>query len=494
MDKAKTFVGKLKQEFLEATDTLWKNEVEANLFVARILVYTAIMAALILVLNMAGVFSLDSAGLTRYLGAAIGELLVPAAICYYFKGEKPWLKVVLMLAYVVVLGRLHMVLGHNIVLCLVFPVALSVRYYSKPLTAFVAVNTILTYLAASYFGIMNGVTRADLNMVELPAGTVLNFPEMMDLRDAIDPSLIDPNLLFAHFFRHSFIPKFFLFAMIATVCVMIADRGRKMIFAQKEEAEKNERLSTELNLASDIQTNVLPNVFPVFPERKEFTLHASMTPAKSVGGDFYDFFFVDDDHIALVMADVSDKGIPAALFMMVARTLIKNRTMLGGSPAEILHDVNNQLCEGNTAGLFVTAWLGILELSTGKGIASNAGHEHPFVRNEGGEFKPVVYRHSLVLAAMEDMTFEEHEFQVRPGDSLFVYTDGVPEATNANKELFGLERLEASLNKDADALPEQLLGNVLHDIEDFVQDAQQFDDITMLALKYYGTEGGSETE
>ena len=486
MSKARTFIGELKEEFFNSTETLWENEVRANLFVARILLYTAVIAAIIVLLSVFHVFSISSAVLIRYLSVAIVELVIPAALCLYLKGEKPWLKVILMLAYVIVLARLHMVLGHNIVLCLVFPVALSVRYYSRPLTSFASGLTIVTYLLASYYGITHGITRVDLNMLDMPAGAVLEFPIAEPLRDAIDPSLIDNNQLFFHFLQHSFLPKFILFTMIAIICSMIAERGRQAIFAQKAETEKTERLATELGLASAIQTNVIPNIFPVFPERKEFDLYASMTPAKEVGGDFYDFFFVDEDHIALVMADVSGKGIPAALFMMVARTLIKNRAMLGGKPSEILYDVNNQLCEGNVAGLFVTVWLGIIEVSTGKGISANAGHEHPVLRSAGDEYRLVVYKHSPVVAAMEDMTFKDHEFELKPGDSLFVYTDGVAEATNSSDELLGTDRMLDALNKDPDAKPERVLENVMDGIEEFVQGAEQFDDITMLALSYNG--------
>jgi sigma-B regulation protein RsbU (phosphoserine phosphatase) len=348
------------------------------------------------------------------------------------------------------------------------------------------VLTIITYLIASYYGIKSGVMRLDLNMVELHRGTVLSFTENAQLRNAIDPSLINKDQLFAHFLRHSFLPKLILFSMIAGICAIIADNGRKAIYAQKKETEKTERLATELSLASSIQTNVLPSIFPVYPERKEFELHASMTPAKEVGGDFYDFFFVDDDHIALVMADVSGKGIPAALFMMVSRTLIKNRTLMGGKPSQILYDVNNQLCEGNVADLFVTVWLGILEISTGKGISANAGHEHPALRSSNEEYKLEIYKHSPVVAAMEGMMFKDHEFVMQPGDSLFMYTDGVAEATNSENELFGAERMIDSLNKDPDAMPEQVLQNVMEGINDFVKGEEQFDDITMLSLKYFG--------
>ena len=211
-----------------------------------------------------------------------------------------------------------------------------------------------------------------------------------------------------------------------------------------------------------------------------------MTPAKEVGGDFYDFFLIDSDHIGLVMADVSGKGVPAALFMMVSRVLIKSHLQNGETPGEALANVNNQLCEGNDAELFVTVWAAVIQISTGKGIAANAGHEHPALRRVGGSYELITYRHSPAVATMEGIPFREHTFEMHPGDSLFVYTDGVAEATNAQNELFGAERTLAALNRDAGAEPETVLSNVMDGINAFVAGAEQFDDITMLCFKYNG--------
>ncbi len=252
------------------------------------------------------------------------------------------------------------------------------------------------------------------------------------------------------------------------------------------ETKEKERIGTELALATQIQADMLPSIFPPFPDRKEFDIYATMTPAKEVGGDFYDFFLVDENHLALVMADVSGKGVPAALFMVIAKTLIKNRAQVGDSPAEILSNVNEQLCEGNEAELFVTVWLGILEISTGKGIAANAGHEHPVIRRKGGAYEIVRYRHSPAVAIMEGMSFQEHEFELHPGDSLYVYTDGVPEATNGDEELFGTDRMLAALNKNKEAAPRELLAEVKREIDAFVGEASQFDDITMMGLTFFG--------
>ena len=262
---------------------------------------------------------------------------------------------------------------------------------------------------------------------------------------------------------------------------------------QKVTAEK-ERISAELNVATQIQADMLPSIFPPFPSHKEFDLFASMDPAKEVGGDFYDFFLVDKDHIALVVADVSGKGVPAALFMVIAKTLIKNRTLMGGSPAEILQDVNNQLCEGNEAELFVTVWMAIIELSTGKGIAANAGHEHPALRRKDGSYELIKYRHSPAVATMEGLRFREHEFELHPGDTLVEYTDGVTEATNIDNVLFGEDRLLTALNQQPDAEPKDLLHTLREHIDQFVADAPQFDDITMLGFHYKGCQENDHTD
>lgn len=195
---------------------------------------------------------------------------------------------------------------------------------------------------------------------------------------------------------------------------------------------------------------------------------------------------VDDDHLALVIADVSDKGIPACLFMMMAKLLLKNQLQAGKSPAEAMADVNARLLENNDNRQFVTAWVAVLELSTGRGVEANAGHEDPALRRAGGLYALNEYSHSLPMAVMEVAPFRDHAFELRPGESLFVYTDGVPEASDANLEQFGTDRMLDALNRDPDAGPEAVLGNVRAAIEAFVDGAEPFDDITMLCLRYNG--------
>ena len=247
-------------------------------------------------------------------------------------------------------------------------------------------------------------------------------------------------------------------------------------------AEK-ERIGAELDVARHIQASMLPCIFPAFPERHEFDIYASMTPAKEVGGDFYDFFLVDDDHLAIVMADVSGKGVPAALFMMISKTLLKSAAQSGLSPKAVLEKVNNQLCENNDAEMFVTVWLGILEISTGKMKCANAGHEYPAIMRRGGGFQLFKDKHGLVLAGMEGARYREYELELNEGDRLFVYTDGVPEATNADTVLYGTDRMLHALNEAKDRSCCELLASLHRDVDAFVGAADQFDDITMLCIE-----------
>ena len=253
-------------------------------------------------------------------------------------------------------------------------------------------------------------------------------------------------------------------------------------------AEK-ERIGAELNVATQIQADMLPRIFPPFPQKKEIDLFASMTPAKEVGGDFYDFFLIDEKHLALVIADVSGKGVPAALFMVISKTLIKNRAMQGGTPAQILADVNNQLCEGNDADMFVTCWLGIFDLSTGIMTAASAGHEFPALCGPDRSFALLKDKHGFVLAAMEGARYRDYEIRLEEGGSIFVYTDGVPEATNVNCELFGTDRMLDALNRRPDKKPEVFIKEVGSAVIEFTGEAPQFDDVTMVGMTWYGKDG-----
>ena len=258
--------------------------------------------------------------------------------------------------------------------------------------------------------------------------------------------------------------------------------------------QEKARVRTELDMASKIQKGALPDSFPAFPDRQEFELYASMEPAKEIGGDFYDFFLIDEDHLCLVIADVSGKGVPAALFMMASKIILANNAIMGKSPSEILCDSNNAICANNKLEMFVTVWVGILEISTGILSAANAGHEYPAIKKENRGFEIFKDRHGFVLGGEEGMKYRDYEIRLSPGDKLFVYTDGVPEANDPDGNMFGVERMIDALNEDPDASPEQILGAVRGEISKFVREAERFDDMTMLCLDYKGLQKDDREE
>ena len=211
-----------------------------------------------------------------------------------------------------------------------------------------------------------------------------------------------------------------------------------------------------------------------------------MDPAKEVGGDFYDFFLIDDDHLALVMADVSGKGVPGALFMMASKIILQTYAMQGGTPSEILSRANKAICSNNTMEMFVTVWLGILEISTGKLTAANAGHEYPVIKRADGTFELYKDRHGFVIGGMDGVKYRGYDLEMKPGDKLFLYTDGLPEATDKEEEMFGTERMIEALNEHQEDTPDKILADVRKEVDKFVGSAEQFDDLTMLCLEYRG--------
>ncbi|MBE5997285.1 MAG: serine/threonine-protein phosphatase, partial [Lachnospiraceae bacterium] len=338
------------------------------------------------------------------------------------------------------------------------------------------------------------VTRSNLGPVDytnLQGGT---YEFVMQLRDPVSRRYKTVSVRIVKekaFYEYARFYVFMSILLVSLIALAVNRYTRRMTQRlekkHREEAEK-ERIAADLHMANQIQSAVLPSVFPAFPDRSEFDIYATMNPAREVGGDFYDFFMIDDDHLGLVMADVSGKGIPAALFMMNAKSIVQNCAMLGRSPADILTKTNEAVCKQNKMEMFVTVWVGILEISTGILTAANAGHEYPAVRRAGGEFELFKDKHGFVVGGMEGIRYKEYSLSLSPGDKLFLYTDGVPEASDSGQQLFGTERMLAALNQDPEASPETILENERRSVDRFVQNAEQFDDLTMMCLEYKGAQ------
>lgn len=462
-----------------------ENEEHANIVTATTMFNIFIIFLLTWILTYLNVFKAGITIMNTIMVRCVIFLIIPSITCFIIRGKGKWIKYLLFVCFIIMLAIGDAMLKYNVTLIMVLPIILAARYYKKGFTISIAVITTIAFALSSWMSLRVG--QQDLNSYNLiiPDGTTITVNGT--LRDAVTKIDVDEGERLKNIFIHFYLPKVLVFNIIVFACVQISQSGKKMIEKQKEISKKGARIETELNLANAIQKNMLPSIFPPFPEHKEMDIYALMKPAKEVGGDFYDIFLIDDDHLALAMADVSGKGIPASLFMMISKILIKNISTIDKESDKAITRVNNMLCDGNKTGLFVTAWFGILDLRNGKIEFVNAGHNPPLLYSaKTGKFEYLKTKPNMVLAGIENVQYRKNEIQIEPGDRLFLYTDGVTEATNMNKNLYGEERLQNFLNNNLDLDVVDTIQSLKKDIDHFVGKAEQFDDITMLELLYKG--------
>lgn len=469
-------------EALLAGDSFRANEVTANVMVGTTMLIVFAVMLLCLLLNEIGIFTADKQ--VMRIGVIIAGIVeIPiTAINTKYVGVGSWLKWPLMIDLIIVCGVMAATLGHNVTLAMCFPIIVSTRYFDEKYTRNVALITAGVFFIASIINGFSGIMN--LNMVHFSEDTLLTVAKEGSLREAIVAADGFSRAAYVKsLLLNDFIPRCFIFLAMSVSCRFVAQRGKDMIFHEAETAKKASRIETELDLATKIQTSMLPCIFPAFPSHKDIELYAVYHPAKEVGGDFYDYFVIDKTHVGLVIADVSGKGIGAALFMTISKTVLKNQLQLGISPAEALTNANKQLCENNDAGLFVTCWAGVYDTESGILSFVNAGHNPPIIIRNGAKAEFIKQRSGFVLAGLEGYQYRSEEIQLSRGDEMFFYTDGVTEATNVHNELFGEERLLRCL----DSCPDELLANQLailkKDIDTFVGKREQFDDITIMAMR-----------
>ena len=483
----------LRERFVNAfhTDELFhETELQANRLGAYILLWSGVLLVLIAVLTVLGVFPLTPT--TVLVPAIIGivEIFILLAVCSIVRCDAWWLEYLLMVGMVLVYAQLDSMLTHKAAILMVLPVVFSSRYFSRRLTVFTALFTGVAFLISSAWGATHGMIN--LNIVTMDAGTEIIATGGF-LGRAVRNAGVSDEMLTHNTLLYDYVPKLLMFTIAAIISGNIARCGREMVLRQHEEDIKKSRIEADLKIAASIQNSMLPDSGPELSDRR-FDISAEMDPAREVGGDFYDFFYIDDDHLCMVIADVSGKGVSAALFMMVAMIVLSGFARTGKSPGDVLADTNAAILKRNSEDMFLSVWVGVLELSTGKLTAANAGHEYPAVKHADGGFELLRDRHGLVLGAMEGMKYHEYELSLEPGSKVFVYTDGVPEAMNGADELFGTDRMIDALNADPDAAPETVLRNVHRAVDGFVEDAEQFDDLTMLCVEYKGPGQADELE
>ncbi len=360
------------------------------------------------------------------------------------------------------------------------------------------VNPEVTYHLKGFDQTDVSVARSNLKAVDytnLPGG---NYRFILELEDPVGHGTLTTTADIVKM-RAIYEQPWFYVVCVAGAGVaawrMVAAYVRHKIQETEErnraEAER-ERIEGELDMARQIQGGALPDDFSTLSSRGDVDLFATMEPAKEVGGDFYDFFLIDDTHLCAVMADVSGKGIPASLFMMNSKSIIKSTAMQCLSPGEILSKSNDIICSSNDLDMFVTVWLGVLDLTTGRLVAANAGHEYPVIGRVGERFEFIHDKHGLVIGVYEGMKYKEYEIDLEPGDKIFLYTDGLAEAMNPAEELFGMDRIEKALNTNPGAAPQDVLAAAHAAVDEFVGEAEQFDDLTMMCIEYRGDEQGVE--
>lgn len=454
----KNFWQTVKENFI-TEEVFHENEVAANVLTAKIMLLSAAVLVITWILNEVGVYAIRHDVLNSITAWSMVELVVPALVCLYLRGKKSWIKYLLMIEFAIVLARIDSVLTYRVELVMVIPIVLTCRYYSSTFTRQIAILTSILFGISAYCSAWYDM--GDYNL----------------MFQAADKGVYLRNIMF-----RSFLPKWLVFVLMAIACIEIAKWGRRMVESQANISKEHSRVETELEMARRIQDRALPIVHTL-EEQDVFDLSATMEPAKEIGGDFYDFFYLDKTHLVLMIADVSGKGVPAALFMMVSKILLDNSITSGKTPGKVLAEVNAQLCNKNLENMFVTVWLGILDLETGDMVTANAGHEYPLICRKDGGYEIVKDKHGFVLGGMENMQYRETKLHLNPGDTLFVYTDGVPEATDAEQKQFGQDRTIAALNKQKAQTMDEVVKGMKSNIDDFVGSAPRFDDTTMLALR-----------
>lgn len=444
------------------SEVFYENEVAANRSTAKIMLLTAVILLLSWILNEAGVYKIRHDVFTDVALWGIVELVTPALLCLYFRGKKRWLKYLLIVELTIVLARIDSVLSFHVVLSMMIPVVLACRYYSGSFTRQIAILTTILFGVSAFCGAWFDMSEYNLMF---QAEEKIAYVRNIMLRN--------------------FLPKWMVYILLSVACVEISRWGRHMVQSQADISHEHSRVETELEMARRIQNRALPIVHTLEEQDVQdvFDLSAMMEPAKEVGGDFYDFFYLDKTHLVLMIADVSGKGVPAALFMMVSKLLLDNSISTGKSPGKVLAEVNAQLCAKSLENMFVTVWLGILDLETGEIVSANAGHEYPILLHKDGSGGIVKDKHGFVLGGMDNVPYRETVMHMEPGDILFAYTDGVPEANNAEHKQFGIDRTVEYLKGAADKTMQEMINGLKAKIDEFAGDEPRFDDTTMLALR-----------
>ncbi len=417
-----------------------------------------------------------------YANAALG--IVYVIVCRATKGEPKWLKCFSVGLFILAAMFLTLFASSGLImLTCVVPVAIASRYYSKRFTMRTSLITMAAFnaivIAGAYYGFSD---IEDLNYVQiLPDMSVTVKGSIYNSFKSIAAKVVDRGVYTSRIIKFELIPNDLVFLIILIVCMTITARGKLMIEEQGIISSREAKIKNELATATAIQDNMLAEVFPV---TDRYEIYAIMSPAREVGGDFYDFFNLDDDHVAIVIGDVSDKGVPSALLMALGGSIMRSYGELGYSPSHIFKETNRRLCQGNKEGMFITAFFGVVDLKTGAVVYANAGHCAPIIRRADGSVEYLKMEANLFLGSIEGIEYIDQHMQLNQGDKLLLYTDGVTEAMNTGEEFYGKSRLKEIFKNNNKNNAKESVEVLFDDIKEFTAEAEQSDDITMLLFEY----------
>lgn len=482
-----------------------QNEIKANKAMTFTSLVVGVVLLILFVLTICGINPFSFTDHTiRYIEFAFPiDIILLISPVFYLKTnliKKPTFKYFLLTVFVAAIALINLILPKDGVMMWALCIAVAAMYFNPKVTKYVFILTsimmvIVTplsmfygswesnmlYVSESEFGLLHYIGEPnhffDSNSIEDKFYWVNNFKEICE--DQL-PGVTSINRWVSCFVFY-FLPRFLTLIVISQLANGLAKRTKLIQSQQISEAKSIQKMSSELNIAAAIQSSVLPSEFP---DSSRCELFAMMDPAKEIGGDFYDFFKIDDDHVALVIGDVSGKGVPASLFMMKTQSIVKALSVtIKDDPAKIFTEVNKALCEGNDMNMFVTCWLGILDLNKGTLNFSSAGHNPPVIKKHG-KYEYLVSKNGLVLGGFDGAKYVNNSIKLEKGDKLLLYTDGVTEAHNKKEELYSEPRLLKFLTK-IDTNPVDSIMKIREDIKEFADGAEQFDDITMLMIEYH---------
>lgn len=461
-------------------EIFWNNEVRANMLNAKVILIFASTTLLLYILESLQTENYVYLSNANYsINICLG--IIVSSICFYYKGERKWLKY-LMVGYLQLAPIMLLYFSDStvVLLAMILPLVISCRYYNEHFTRMIAIVCMaMITLSIALITNFNITTMPNLNYAKLKPGIVKEVSDILYKQIVFED--IDLSFYFFSTMRYITIPSIVIFIIVSYICVVVAKAGKAIVIKQDLYAREAEKINAELHFASKIQNDMLPKEVI---NNEYVEISGKMIPAKEVGGDFYDYFVIDDEHVAITIGDVSDKGVPAALFMSKCKTLIKGYA-INEYPVDYIYSTTNvALCENNASGMFVTSFLAILNVKTGEISYSNAGHCLPILIDENNNVRTIDVKPNLFLGAMEDEKYNCFNDVLKPGSRLIIYTDGVTEAMDSSDNQYGTKRLIDYANRNKDVLHNELIENLYKDIDSFVNGAEQHDDITVLVLDY----------